>query len=405
MDAPNYVQGLYTVAQRDTIFAKANKYPDAANGLQNQVPTIFPDGSIGWRQIPEGGDGTANANIAVVESTQYASKNYVVGSLLIYNGQLYLVTAAITAGSTITPGANVTPITLETWIDNVADVNDNLLDNGYMANGSTGSFPINQNGHSSYSTAGQITFDRWELVDGSVTLPLSGEPMAGESGGSICQRIEFDRTVDGEVYTLSALTSEGLVVVRGVLDSQADTTNWQFYDQNDAGFFGVRAYGGYWEVRFNFNAYVSFKALKLEKGPVQTLARLKNGSFAVTKIPNYRDELSKCRRYMIVFGTSSNGVAYIGAGFGQNATQYRFMVPTTEQMVRVPKTTVAYSAVNVITEHGSLPVSALNCYWQANFNSVNLLATVESGGVYGENAILSIGNSGSIKLDANIYVT
>ena len=117
--APNYVQGQYSVADRDRIFTKADKYPDAAGGITNQVPTLTSDGKIIWRQQSSGGgSGTANANIAVVEDTSTASQAYAVGDLLVYSGQLYRVTAAIAQGATITPGTNVTPTTVADEIEN-----------------------------------------------------------------------------------------------------------------------------------------------------------------------------------------------------------------------------------------------------------------------------------------------
>ena len=119
MDAPHYVQGQYSVAQRDAIFVKADKYPDTDGGLVNQVPTLTQDGTIIWRQQSSGGgDGTANANIAIVEETSTASQAYAVGDLLVYSGQLYRVTAAINIGGTITPGTNVTPTTVANELDN-----------------------------------------------------------------------------------------------------------------------------------------------------------------------------------------------------------------------------------------------------------------------------------------------
>lgn len=113
LTAPNYVQGLYSVANRDRILTKADKYPDASGGLTNQVPTLTSDGRIIWRQQSSGGgDGTANANIAIVEPTSTASQAHAVGTLLVYSGQLYRVTAAIAQGDVITPGTNVTPTTV-----------------------------------------------------------------------------------------------------------------------------------------------------------------------------------------------------------------------------------------------------------------------------------------------------
>ena len=45
--------------------------------------------------------------LAPVESTSTASQNYAVGDYLVYNGILYRVTAAISAGQTLTPGTNI----------------------------------------------------------------------------------------------------------------------------------------------------------------------------------------------------------------------------------------------------------------------------------------------------------
>lgn len=121
MDAPQYIQGNYSVAERDRIFAKADSYPDASGGLTYQVPTLMPNGSIAWRQQSSGGgDGTANANLAVVEPTTTATQAYAVGDLLVYGGQLYEVTAAISAGGTITPGTNVTPTTMGAYVQEQA---------------------------------------------------------------------------------------------------------------------------------------------------------------------------------------------------------------------------------------------------------------------------------------------
>lgn len=51
------------------------------------------------------------STLATVEATATASQAYSVGDYLVYNGQLYSVTAAIASGETITPGTNVTATT------------------------------------------------------------------------------------------------------------------------------------------------------------------------------------------------------------------------------------------------------------------------------------------------------
>ena len=52
------------------------------------------------------------SNIATIEATSSASQAYAVGDYLVYNGQLYSVTAAIESGETITPGTNVTAVSV-----------------------------------------------------------------------------------------------------------------------------------------------------------------------------------------------------------------------------------------------------------------------------------------------------
>ena len=58
--------------------------------------------------INELNNGKANTStLAAVESSSTASKTYSVGNYLVYNGILYRVIAAISAGQTLTPGTNI----------------------------------------------------------------------------------------------------------------------------------------------------------------------------------------------------------------------------------------------------------------------------------------------------------
>lgn len=75
-----------------------------------------------------------SGDLAPVESSSTASTNYAVGSYLVYNGILYSVTAAIASGETITPGTNVTAVTvvsitdaLDTRVDALEDALDGLV--------------------------------------------------------------------------------------------------------------------------------------------------------------------------------------------------------------------------------------------------------------------------------------
>lgn len=52
------------------------------------------------------------SNMATIETTSTASKAYAVGEYLVYGGQLYIVTAAITLGDTLTVGTNIATTTI-----------------------------------------------------------------------------------------------------------------------------------------------------------------------------------------------------------------------------------------------------------------------------------------------------
>ena len=62
-------------------------------------------------------------NFAPVEETTTASQAYSVNSFLIYNGQLYRVTAAITQGDTLTVGTNIEAADAATYLAMVASAN------------------------------------------------------------------------------------------------------------------------------------------------------------------------------------------------------------------------------------------------------------------------------------------
>lgn len=76
--------------------------------------------------------------IAPVEPTNIASSNYAIGRRLILNKVLYRVTAAITAGQTITPGTNVTESNsveeqIEANLSSINTINSNKLNQSVIA--------------------------------------------------------------------------------------------------------------------------------------------------------------------------------------------------------------------------------------------------------------------------------
>lgn len=340
MDAPNYVQGRYTVAQRDAIFTKAAKYPDALNGVPNQVPTIFPDGSIGWRAVPQGGGGTANANIAFFEQSSTASQDYAVDDLLIYNAQLYRVKAPIAAGGTITPGTNVVSTTISLWAPRsfvpMEGKGVNLLDNAYfVGGGAPGAFPINQLSPQSLFPGGGISLARWWQ---GPNVALTVEPLDirldnndSQSTRRIRQTVAHASayrggTVTGTILKASGQISTVLLEIPATGNTDVSATpmltggencwvNLATVFETDSIEFNVYLPAGQQEVRL--------VAAKLERGQRQTLARnisgAENGWLLNDSPPDYETELQRCQRYQYVI-RGAGGNVQIGLATATDAT-------------------------------------------------------------------------------------
>lgn len=306
MDAPNYVQGQYTVAQRDEIFTKAAKYPDAADGLQNQVPTIFPDGTIQWRQQGGGGD-IANANLAPVETSTTASINYRTDDLLIYNGQLYRATGQIPSGATITPGANVVPVTIEDWVELICvptvSRGENLLRNWFWLGGASGygAFPINSRGAVWYNTAG-YSIDGWYLASGSLYIYASGISLS--TGTYLLQPVDNFAAYVGRPLTFTAWTSAGVYSGTAILsgtDGVQYVSNSKLLVYTDPS-----THNG--SLVINAVDSLMIYAVKLELGTHQTLIHVEESVAQLAgPLPDFWLETQRCLR-----STADSGDAYSG---------------------------------------------------------------------------------------------
>ena len=136
--------------------------------------------------------------------------------------------------------------------------NPNLLDNWYFGN------PVNQRNVSGAIDAVGYFLDRWKLVSGSVTIGSNGITL----NGTIAQILE---TAVGTDVTASALTTEGVVVAS--YDNNSKTISLTGTGQ-------------------------TFVAAKLELGSQQTLAHKDaNGNWVLNDIPDYGEQLRRCRRY------------------------------------------------------------------------------------------------------------
>ncbi len=330
MDAPNYVQGLYTVAQRDAIFAKADKYPDAADGLQNQVPTIFPDGTVGWRQVPEGGDGTANANIAVVESTNKASKTYYPGDLLIYNGQLYVATVVISSGSFLFPDANILPTRADMQLLSINGKGENCLRNWYMYGGGSqqggGQFPINQRGLTSYTAVGE-TIDGWFQTGGTTTVEDYDIRHTSLANASSDLYQVVDRPFIPGATSISFGVLSGIRFFSGSVNLGTLSEETVVYSGDDCQLLLAPVSGNRIKaiIRVYAGHNVIIIAAKIEIGPISTLSLRSSQISGVYRLadtsPDYGMELAKCQRY---YEAGIEWQAIVDAnGFYRNTIPYK----------------------------------------------------------------------------------
>lgn len=185
--------------------------------------------------------------------------------------------------------------------------NENLLRNWYFVGGGSQStekaFPINQNGLTTYS--GKVfAIDGWSGVTntGSLNISSSGVTITGVSTFcSFNQYLQPD-LLDGKVVTLSVLTSQGLEY-GSVIVQPSDSYNLILGQNNNAvAILNRTSTDLSVAIRAAAGVSVTFYAVKLELGTQQTLVHKENGIWVLNELPNYNDELVKCKTSL--FGSS-----------------------------------------------------------------------------------------------------
>lgn len=204
--------------------------------------------------------------------------------------------------------------------------NPNLLDNWYFPN------PVNQRGATSYETAG-YSIDRFynrsantklSIVDHGLKIEVVTEA-SGTRYMYVSQRIENFANLLGKQVTVSFLvsenaTSDGLCFELDASNSVG--TNSSVIGRTDP-FYGTGicsktftipseiSYSGM-NAAFLFygtnelGSYAVIEACKVELGDTQTLAHQDDdGNWVLNEIPDYGEQLARCRRYLRVFRNSS----------------------------------------------------------------------------------------------------
>lgn len=208
--------------------------------------------------------------------------------------------------------------------------NENLLDNWYFAD------PINQQGQTEYTGNGQYTVDRWYLrgLEGSrIAVSSEGITFARQEGetetliAQVFEDNEFQALV-GKQVTLSFLTGGNeLGSVTLIVDPEstmetirAKTTNCHalLYKWSNSKEGKLQVIIGASCLSSNSAALQdTIVAVKLELGPVQTLAHKEGDTWVLNDPPpNKALELAKCQRYyhrlgtlLVAFGPITNGLS------------------------------------------------------------------------------------------------
>lgn len=164
----------------------------------------------------------------------------------------------------------------------------NLLDNWYFGN------PVNQRGQTSYTGSG-YTIDRWRMWDNSGVLSIvSGGISCVSDNDKLFEYLPKSPFRNGDTITISALINGNLITATGqkasdIVDISSSGDEIHYYEANEASNFSI----GYAIKGFDSSTIIS--AVKLELGNTQTLAHQENGVWVLNEIPDYQEELYKCR--------------------------------------------------------------------------------------------------------------
>jgi len=176
--------------------------------------------------------------------------------------------------------------------------NPNLLDNWYFAD------PVNQRGLTEYGEG--YTIDRWCLyVSGTTTISIGNGVVIHEgAGGYFQQRLERSKMEKllGQAATLSVLIDNQLYSATALLGYPGNRCIIRGLPVGESSLFwdDVKC-----EVNFSLTGGTGvLQAVKLELGPVQTLAHQDaSGNWVLSDPPpDPALELAKCQRYQFVIG-------------------------------------------------------------------------------------------------------
>jgi hypothetical protein len=187
--------------------------------------------------------------------------------------------------------------------------NANLLHNWYFGN------PVNRNGLSEYpvQSSKSVSIDRWTIRNGAGRLIIEedGIRLVNESTAyDMYVEQVVDCVTQGHDVCISLLVSDA----NGTTYCQGAYQDGTYTSTNGAVKTGLHQIVGNKTdkniarilIQLKVGASVKFKAIKLELGDTQTLARQENGVWVLNEIPDYAEQMAICQQYNLSTG------AYIG---------------------------------------------------------------------------------------------
>lgn len=255
-------------------------------------------------------------------------KYYNDGDSVIHNGNVWKRSGS---GSGVEPGTDY-----NVW--NVGFSNENLLDNPW--------FTINQRGQTIYDGWNKYTVDRWYVA---ATNPIAitscevvddGVKVSASQHNAIFMQT-FNSPLDAtKVYTVSLKLNDSIYAFSFVGEMSVGVYPIQ----------GLEIYVSKSGVSYTVisgNVF-TFQAVKLELGPISTLAN--------DTAPNYATELMKCQRYFY------KGTATCNAGPTLSASKVlAFTYPTPMRISPSLQITAG-----TIFGWFDIPISSLEYFWKTN---------------------------------------
>lgn len=203
--------------------------------------------------------------------------------------------------------------------------NPNLLDNWYFAD------PINQQGQTEY-TGNVYTIDRWQGGQSGITVRVEDGYISCTGEGVNFQQF-IQSNLAGQVISMSVLGVGHARLILGYVQNSA----YQFpvaADMNQESIdlctltYRIPADAGSLTIFLQTSSGTArYYAVKLELGPVQTLAHKEGDTWVLNDPPpNKALELAKCQRYMYTPFTHFTGYGDIADGWVWQPTLALFML-------------------------------------------------------------------------------